>query len=362
VALPITGRLDANLGYQCNSDCLFCYFGRRKRRLQNPTTAEAKKALALVRGLGKSAVDMTGGEPTLRGDILELITYAKKELGFRNITIITNGSRFCDRDFAAEAIGRGVDDVLVSLHGHDAGLHDRLTGRGGSFDEAVRTIRNVAALGAECRTNTVINGLNFARAPEIAEAAHESGARKANFLLFCPLDDASAADAGVWARYSQAAPHIMRMIDGFGGKFGAVSVKAMPFCFLEGYEEYVTDFFQNTYDPYEWDYYLRVRLRRGRLTSDLAAYAGMALFMGPGRVRSVGWQGSLREGIMRLEAHRHFTKPEACRQCAFGPICPGVWKRYAELFGLSEIKPIRGEKVWEADMFMHRRFPGVTRA
>lgn len=358
--LSLTKRIDANLGYVCNNNCLFCYFRMRKEKRSFISTAEARRLFALIRKLGINTLEITGGEATLRDDFLDLVSYAKKNLGFSRITVITNGCRFCDKAFASQAVAAGVDDVLVSLHGSQAGLHDRLVDRRGAFDQAVGAIQNVLRLGASCRVNTVINCLNFKDSSQIAGLIHGLGVRSVNYIYFSPLDDALNAQADLWVRYSDTAPFIKDMIDTYDKEFDIISIKVIPFCLLPGYERHITDFFQNIYDPYEWDYYNRVRIRRGRLLRDAASLAGVMFFMDVGRMLHIGLRRSLYEGIMRFQAFRESTKSATCKTCKFDLICPGPWKAYAARFGKEELRAVPGEKIKEPDKVLRQRFSGFT--
>lgn len=356
--MPLTTRLDGNTGYRCNNNCLFCYFRDRKYKRHNPSTEKIKKLFSTISKLGIDTLEITGGEPTVREDIIELISFAKERLKFRKIGIITNGSRFCNESFAAKAIGCGIDDVLISVHGPDAGLHDLLTGVEGSFDRAVEAIRNVLKLGASCRTNTVVTKLNYQKSEEISKLVYDLGIRKVNYIYFSPLDDAIRAQKDLWCTYSETAPFVKKMIDNYKDKFETISIKVIPFCFLAGYEGYITNLFQNVYDPYEWDYYQRVCVRRNRLIRDIASIGGILLFMDFKRVLGIGLRKSLREGILRTEAFRHCVKSEVCRDCRFDLICQGIWKAYKKQFGLDEVRAIRGDKIEDIDYPLRKRFYG----
>jgi len=77
----LTRRIDLNLGYTCNINCRFCYYqnsmhdGTSAGR-KDLSTQDAKRWLLFFRRKGLDAVDLTGGEPTIRRDIVELIAYA----------------------------------------------------------------------------------------------------------------------------------------------------------------------------------------------------------------------------------------------------------------------------------------------
>jgi len=352
----LTSRVDINLGYNCNNNCLFCYFRDRKDKLFVPGFAHVKRRLQLARKLGIRTVEFTGGEATLRDDIFELISFAKKELRFKGITVITNGTRFCDKNFAIKAKESGVDEILVSIHGHDAKLHNHLSGRSNAFEEAKKAITTALESGISCRTNTVINKFNFDKISDIAGMLTVLGVRKMNYIFFSPLDDAYSAEKELWLRYSEAAPFVQEMLNEYRKTSIDFSIKIIPFCFLNGCEGYITDLFQNLYDPYEWDYYTRVALRRGLFLANVAAFGGMFLLMDIMRMLEIGVAKSLREGIMRVEALRQCVKPKVCRQCKFDLICPGIWKPYASNFGLGEIKPIKGNKINCIDSPLFQRF------
>lgn len=356
--MPLTKRLDANLGYICNNNCLFCYFKSRKNERFNISTEKAKKLFSSIKKLGIDTLEITGGEVTLRDDFFDLIMFAKKNLKFKKITVITNGTKFCEETFTDKAVAYGIDDVLVSVHGPDARLHDLLTDRPGAFNQAVQAIKNVLKLGVSCRINTVVSALNYAYVSDIAELVFNLGIKKINYIYFSPLDDALNTPADLWVRYSQTSPFIKAMIEAYKDKFETISIKVIPFCFLDRYEEYITDFFQNIYDPYEWDFYNRVRIRRDVFQRDLAVLIGFLFFMDIRHMLKTGWRKSLYESIMHTQAFRECIKPAVCRQCKFDLICPGIWKAYAKRFGVGELKAVSGEKIEDIDSVLQKRFAG----
>ncbi|MBI5354668.1 MAG: DUF3463 domain-containing protein [Chloroflexi bacterium] len=79
---------------QCNLNCAYCEdFGSRRNHqvTQNPSLEDAKKILRVIRS-GFSRIWITGGEPLMHPQILELLAYARHELKFREISLITNGT------------------------------------------------------------------------------------------------------------------------------------------------------------------------------------------------------------------------------------------------------------------------------
>jgi hypothetical protein len=202
----------------------------------------------------------------------------------------------------------------------------------------------------------VINALNYQFASQIADLFFNLGIRKINYIYFSPLDDALNTSADLWVKYSQTAPFIKEMIDIHKDKFETISIKVIPFCFLDGYQDYITDFLQNIYDPYEWDYYNRVRIRRDVFQRNLAVLIGFLFFIDIRRMLKIGLRKSLYEGIMHVQAFRECAKPSACKRCRFNPVCPGVWREYVKKFGTGELKAICGEKITDVDIVLRKRF------
>jgi len=75
----------------------------------------------------------TSGEPTLNPDLAGVRGLAK-EKGFRRDRLITNGRRLAYPSFLASLLEAGVNRITVSIHGHNAALHDSLTRTPGSFE------------------------------------------------------------------------------------------------------------------------------------------------------------------------------------------------------------------------------------
>ncbi|TWG00285.1 radical SAM protein [Kitasatospora viridis] len=149
-ALPVFGNLtdpswlSLSLGGQCDSACVFCFteWIRHEPRL---TRDQAVRAVEVAAAIGTvSGVVFTGGEPTLRKDLPDLIRHASAK-GFTSIGLQTNGHRLADPGYFELLVGSGVTQVLLSLHGASPGTHDRIARRPGSFALALRALASLAA-------------------------------------------------------------------------------------------------------------------------------------------------------------------------------------------------------------------------
>ncbi len=98
---------------QCNLNCAYCAdFGQRRNAQALPPLPldDALRVLRVVRS-GVDHLILTGGEPLLHPDIVPLVTRARRELGFRHITLLTNGLLLPQ----VEPLLSAVDRLVVSL-------------------------------------------------------------------------------------------------------------------------------------------------------------------------------------------------------------------------------------------------------
>jgi len=112
-----------------------------------------KCALSEAADLGCGQVQFTGGEATLREDLRELVEFARGR-GYEFIEVFTNAT-LMDDEKAGWMADLGVK-VAVSLYSHRPDVHDRITGRQGSFSRTVRGIELLLEHGIPLRMAIII--------------------------------------------------------------------------------------------------------------------------------------------------------------------------------------------------------------
>ena len=353
--MEITRRIDLNLGCTCNIRCRFCYYQKSVKadEKRDLTTQEAKQWIRFFRKAGKDEIDLTGGEPTIRRDIFELVAYCR-ELGYKQVCVITNGVMLADKSFCDRLVESGLNDILFSLHGPDSSVHDSLTCFEGSFIKLQQAVRNMAGAPVRMRSNTVVNGISYRHLEAIAGLLKEWGMRRVNFILFNPIVEAGSSDAEMNLKYEDAAVYLKKVVDRFKGDFEKITIRYMPFCIMPGYERYITNMPQLHYDTDEWDYCLRTRFRNGRVLYLAALWLGFLLHPSKKRLMKLGWGKACHESIIWGLNFKNKRKGPACSGCAYGAICDGLWKEYAGHAGFGELKRVEGERVLEPYHFMKR--------
>jgi len=111
-----------------------------RRRVDRELTAEEwQRVLNTLWEAGVPHVCFTGGEPTLREDLVSLIQHAE-ELG--QVTgLLTDGRRLREQKYLDELLLAGLDHFQITLASHRAELHDEIVGRAGAWQEADAGLR-----------------------------------------------------------------------------------------------------------------------------------------------------------------------------------------------------------------------------
>src|SRR5437764_2388730 len=128
----------------CNLECVHCYADAEVRRFVGElSTEEAQRMIEDLASINTPALLISGGEPLVRPDILDLAEYATA-LGVR-VTFSTNGT-LIDQKKAERLAKIGVTYVGISIDGGEE-RHDLFRGKAGAFQGAIRGIRNCRAAG-----------------------------------------------------------------------------------------------------------------------------------------------------------------------------------------------------------------------
>ena len=141
--------------WNCNQQCIHCYAaGQADAEEQELSTEEWKQILDRCRSIGIPQVTFTGGEPTMRDDLPELIEYARWFITRLN----TNGIRLTP-EYCQKLRKAALDSCQITFYSADAAVHNRLVG-GEHWAETVAGIENALAAGINLSVNTPLCTLN----------------------------------------------------------------------------------------------------------------------------------------------------------------------------------------------------------
>lgn len=155
--LPAPFRVDLALTYRCNNSCLHCY-SKSPRETEELTTEQWKEVLRIIKGLGIPQVTFTGGEPTLRHDLVELVSETQR-LGIVS-GVVTNGT-LLDEELSGKLAEAGMDYIQITLESSVPSVHDSVTGVEGSWERTVEGIRNAVKTGVYVSVNSTLMRANY---------------------------------------------------------------------------------------------------------------------------------------------------------------------------------------------------------
>jgi len=162
---------------RCDLRCTYCM----PERMQFVPKAEVlsfEELRRLAQGFiarGVRKIRLTGGEPLVRRDVLDLVRALGREVGagLDELTMTTNGMRLAE--FAAPLADAGVRRINVSLDTRDRALFQQLARRDGLM-QVLAGIAAAKAVGLKVKLNTVaLKGLNEAELPALIAWAHGEG-------------------------------------------------------------------------------------------------------------------------------------------------------------------------------------------
>ena len=142
---------------RCNLRCKYCMPEKGIKLIDRQellTYEEIINAVRLLSELGIKKIRLTGGEPLIRDDILDLIKEIKKIEGITNISLTTNGvflNKYLDQLYKF-----GIERINISLDTLDSKKYRDIT-RGGEISTVLNTISNSIKIGLKSiKINTVI--------------------------------------------------------------------------------------------------------------------------------------------------------------------------------------------------------------
>ena len=152
-------RMYLALTFRCQNDCVHCYAGG-PHETPELTTAEWKCVIDKLSEIGVFTLTFTGGEPTLREDLPELLLYAQSKGMVTGL--ISNGRRLKDKAYVDALEKSSLDFVQITLESHKPAVHDKMTNEKGSWKETIAGIRNAVQSKIYVSTNTTLSQHNAA--------------------------------------------------------------------------------------------------------------------------------------------------------------------------------------------------------
>ncbi len=151
----MVSAMTKNGGWHCNQKCVHCYAaGQELSDEDELTTEQWKTIIDKCRQAGIPQLTFTGGEPTMREDLFELIDHARWFITRLN----TNGINLT-RDYCEKLASVSLDSMQITFYSKDEEIHNKLVGAN-KYKDTVAGIENALAAGLNISINTPLCTLN----------------------------------------------------------------------------------------------------------------------------------------------------------------------------------------------------------
>jgi MoaA/NifB/PqqE/SkfB family radical SAM enzyme len=274
---------------KCNNNCIFCSRESYRQRNSEKTLEEIKIDLKQKIKIS-DYISLTGGEVAVRDDFIEILKYCKK-IGFKNISLQTNGKNFSQKDLVKEVVniaGKNLD-VVVSFHTHRRELYKELSQNDG-LKEVLAGMDNLIRAGVNVRSNTVVMKPNYKELSEIILFLSKQGITDNELMLVHPRGGALVNRRLIIPELKEIAPFVKEAIDKGKRRKQRITLESFPFCCMDDYCDHCIE---------------------KQFSADL---------------------------MSRHKNLKSFT--DFCPECSYFNVCPGIWTQYLELYNFN-FKPFK---------------------
>jgi len=176
--------LRVSITQRCNFDCFFCHQEGENDSGAEATPEEIEALVSVAAKLGVRRLKLTGGEPLLRDDVVEIVR--RVSLYVEEVSMTTNGYLLAEKAYKLKEAG--LRRINVSLHSGDPEVFCKIIGR-----DALPQVREGIVAARECGLNpvklnmVVMKGVNDGEIEEMIAFAKDVGATL-QLIEFQPLE------------------------------------------------------------------------------------------------------------------------------------------------------------------------------
>lgn len=145
----MVSAMTKNGAWHCNQKCLHCYAaGQPQAEVQELSTDDWKRIIDKCRKAGIPQITFTGGEPTMRDDLVELVNYSQWFVTRLNTNGVKLTSELCNQLYEAS-----LDSIQITLYSSVPEEHNALVGAN-NFDKTIQGIKAALNAGLNVSINT----------------------------------------------------------------------------------------------------------------------------------------------------------------------------------------------------------------
>jgi cyclic pyranopterin phosphate synthase len=210
----------------CNLRCVYCMPEQMTFRPRDEllSDAELRRLITIFAGIGFRKIRFTGGEPTLRSSLVDLVRHTTQTAGIESVGLTTNGVLL--ERLAAPLRAAGLRSVNLSLDTLDADKFRRIT-RWGNLAKVLAGLEAAASAGLGIKLNAVVSrGTNDGEDVVALARFTVDQPWQVRFIEQMPFGN----NAGFQKKSMVDGEARLYRISGAAGHIGFISPISKPFC------------------------------------------------------------------------------------------------------------------------------------
>jgi MoaA/NifB/PqqE/SkfB family radical SAM enzyme len=174
---------------RCDSNCKFCWRPLVEKELD---TEDSTRLISKVAIAGSKTLVFSGGEPTIRSDLVDLIEYASGLMGLETI-LSTNSHRL--NETMLDRLNGKISMVEIPL---DSQTPSKLMRGANHLYNAMRALKMLTAKNIAIQVNTLVTGLNKTEICQVGEILKQYPIKLWKIRKFLPRFDAAKSNGLYW--------------------------------------------------------------------------------------------------------------------------------------------------------------------
>jgi radical SAM protein with 4Fe4S-binding SPASM domain len=198
-----------NITFRCNLHCAHCYMDAGSPNMENCELSheEGRSLMDVLHQAGTRTLILSGGEPLLREDVLELVRYGT-DIGL-HMALGTNGT-LIDHEMAHELKYAGIRKAAISLDSIYPYDHDIFRGKSGAWKKGVEGIQFCIEAGIPVQIHTTVTPFNYSDIESVLAFGEELGVRDFQLFFLVPTGRGKEIDDIVPSAYEQMIRDVLR--------------------------------------------------------------------------------------------------------------------------------------------------------
>lgn len=286
-----------SVGTRCNNHCHSCHSHGRSE--VNDTRSGVHHKIEEAARAGCTGVVFTGGEPTIRPELLKWALHASKH--GMSVGLVSNGRMLSYLPCLDRLVKAGLRHVRLSLHGGRPEVHDSIVGVN-AFNQTLSALEALVERGVEVVVCAVVSGRNREHLGELVEKLRGRPGVRLRFSLMVPRSAEQISELEGAGGVSSLAAALKGVIQAATGGEPALPVEheGFPLCLLPGLEE---------------------------LEAAHPVFGNESFL-------------ELSEPVLRPEGVSLREHGDRCGECSLQSRCPGLHRGYREALGDGELVPL----------------------